>query len=233
MAIAFNAAVDGGNNGGLNSLLSWNHTVSAGANPALVIGVAGDTSVDDVQLPTFNGISATLLAKQTTLFTNNRKSYLFLVLGPTSGTHTVQVTCTGTHYLLGGSADYTGVAQSGQPDASLAEIGANSNITTFTSSLTTVADNCWTVLFENGYANNAGPSAGAGLTSRATDAALGTWGLFDSNAAVHPAGAYSMTTTRIGNASNSIIHVKASLVPAGAAAAWTPVNRIQRNWLRR
>jgi hypothetical protein len=78
--------------------------------------------------------------------------------------------------------DYTGVAQTGQPD------GTNTNnvnsVTTLSSPITTVANNDWVILAGGGYSSGAAPTAGTGLILRGYDAADGRVGLFDSNGVV-------------------------------------------------
>jgi hypothetical protein len=215
MGIAFNAAADGGNNGGTTNSLTFSYTCGSGSNRLLIVGVVGDQSVDDVTGVTYNSVSMTLAVKETTVYVNNRVTYLYYLLNPTSGANNVVISCTGVHLLIAGAADYTGVAQSDQPDAALATIGPNTNIVTLTSSLTTIADKSWVILFEQGYNTGPPPTAGSGLTQRAFDGVFGAWGIFDSAADVTPAGAYSMTTNR-SSSSDSIIHAKTSFSPVGA-----------------
>lgn len=213
MAIAFDAATFGGNNGGATNSLTFPHTIT-GTLPFLVVGVAGDTigGADDVTGVTYNGVAMTLADKFTNASaTNNRYAYLYWLIGPATGAHDVIVSATGTHYLLAGAASYTGAKATGQLDAHGAtDSGAAAS--TLASALLTGADNAWTVLFESGSSASSDPTAGAGVTRRANDTDFGTWGLFDSNGVVHPPSNYSMTTNR-SSGSSWIVHLKASIVP--------------------
>lgn len=220
MAIAFDAATDGGNNGGTTNSRTFSHTCT-GSDRILFVGFCGDVSPgnDDITSVTYNGVGLSLVGKRTDDNTS-RMLYLYMLVGPASGANDVVISCTNNHYLLAGAVSYTGVAQSGQPDASTTNI-SGALATTLTTSLTTVADNCWTVLVEGGFNANAAPTAGAGSTRRTFDAAFGTWGLFDSNSAITPAGSYSMTTDR-SSSDNFIAHVMASVSPTGALNSAAP-----------
>lgn len=216
MAIAFVAGADGGNNTG-GTGLTYSYTCGSGANRLLVVGVAGDATVDDVTGVTYAGVSMTLAAKKAATGTNNRVSYLFYLLAPATGANNVVISASTAHYILSGAADYTGVKQSAQPDATATANGTGS-VLLLTSSVTTVANNSWAILLENGYGSNTPPTASTGVTRRTFDAVFGGWGLFDSNAAITPAGSYSMTTQRT-NASDTITHVGASFQPDTGGAA--------------
>lgn len=218
MAIAFNAAADGGNNGGGSAGLTFAYTCGSGNNRLLVVLVLGDTSVNDVTGVTYNGVSMTLAAPPGLApgGPDNRWLYLFWLIAPATGTNNVVISASSTHFILGGAADYTGVSQTGQPDATTTHAGSGS-ITSLTTSITTVADNSWAVLAEN---NGGGlpPTANTGTIRRAVDAAFSAWGLFDSNGPVTPPGSFGMTTDT-GLPSNTILHVIASFSPAGSGAA--------------
>lgn len=218
MAIAFDAATDGGNVNPATSL-TFAHTCT-GSLGLLVVGFNGDIigGADDVSSVTYNGVALTLADKQVGAGTGgDRNTYLYFLLGPATGAHNVVITCSSSHVIQGGAASYTGVKASGQPDAHTVNAELLSSLKTLTTTLTTSADNCWTVLVENCYDGGPGagsPGAGAGTTRRTADATNGGWGLFDSNAVVHPAGAASLTTTRAADPFGlEILHVMASFQP--------------------
>lgn len=220
MAIAPVSAADLGNNGGTTNSLTVAYTVGVGSNRLLVVGFAGDVATmagfDDITSVTYNGVSMTLAIKQTA--TNqalDRFSYFYYLLNPASGSNNVVINCTNNHFLLAGAADYSGVAQSGQPDNTVTnQNGAIAS--SLTTSLTTGADNCWVILVAEGYDANNAPGAGTGSTRRTFDAAFGTYGIFDNNADVHPAGSNSMTTTYPGQIAAGISHLMVSFSPAVA-----------------
>lgn len=228
MAIAFNAAADGGNTVGN---LTFSYTSGSGSNRLLVVGIVGDSPIaggglnaDDITSVTYAGVAMTLaikLAPGTHPF--NRWLYLYYLLAPATGSNNVVISISGSHFVGAGAADYTGVKQSSQPDATTSQIGAGA-VTSLTTSITTIADNSWAILVENSYDANAAPNAGTGATRRTFDATFGAWGIFDSNAAITPAGSYSMTTS-LNNSVDTISHVIASFQPdtgSGRTAMYTP-----------
>jgi hypothetical protein len=211
MPISFVGASDLGNNGGTTNTLSTSYTVGSGSNRLLAVGLIGDSfgGSDDITSVTYNGVSMTLAAKHTT--GGERNTYLYYLLNPASGSNTVAITSTNTHYLLAGAADYDGVRQSGQPDAT-AESNDSGVNDSYASSITTVANNSWAICLNESFGNSA-VAAGAGATLRTQGAAFKDWGLFDSGGPITPAGSYSMTTIMTG-AGHAQIHVIASFSPA-------------------
>jgi hypothetical protein len=191
-AIAFVGAADGGNVT-TTSAMTWSYTCGSGSNRLLVVGVLGDATSDFISGVTYGGVSMTLAGSHQA--DAQRWSYLFFLLNPASGANDVVVSASTPTSMFSGAADYIGVKQSGQPDASaLGE--SDFSATSLTTSITTVVDNDWVVLFENGFSSSNPPSADTGDILRVVDATFGAWGLFDSNGPVTPAGSYSMKTTR-------------------------------------
>jgi hypothetical protein len=179
----------------------------------LVVGVLGDTTTDDVTGVTYAGNAMTFGTKLASGGTGNRWAYLYYQLNPASGANNVVVSASSSHYLGAGAADYTGIKLSAQPDATMTPHAGSGPLTTLTSSITTVANNSWAILLENGFSGgNAPPTAGTGVTRRAFDAAFGGWALFDSNGLITPAGSYSMTTNR-SPGSDTIDHIALSFSP--------------------
>lgn len=222
MATAFDAAVSGGDALSVTSL-SWNHTMGAGANGILWVSVwTGITS--NISGVTFNGSPLTAYKTQQVKSTGGTSfQSVYYILGPASGTHSVVVSLSATDNVFGSSGSWTGVNQAA-PDSFALHVSAD-GATTLTTSNTTVADNCWVVCFEQGFSSdNSGPAAGAGSTVRVTDnSGLGVSGIFDSNGVVHPAGSYSMTTTRVGSASDKIGHILVGIAPPAVAVSIVPI----------
>lgn len=222
MAIAFDTAVDGGNNGG-SGALTFSVTMGAGANGLILAGCGGDNvgGVDDVTC-TYNAVSLSLIQKFSGLGAD-RIQYLFGGLGPASGAHNVVFSQSGSHLIQGGAVSYTGVLQSGLPDAVTTNV-STILATTLTTSLSSIADNCWEVLLHGGYDGGSAPTAGTGSTRRTFDAANGGYALFDSNGLIHPAGSYSMTSN-YGSGTNpfnlAIAHILVSIAPFVAAGGVT------------
>lgn len=219
MAIAIdNAGIDGGNNGGSTSSLSFAFTMGSVSNGLLIVVFAGDTlgGNDDVTTVTYNGVGMTLAVKGTNAGAN-RFLYVYYLPNPASGSHNVVINVGHNHYILAGAASYSGIKQSGQPDNTVSGRTAGA-LTTLTETLTTVADLCWTMAVFGGFDSNNPPSAGAGTTRRAKDGAFGTWGLFDHNAAITPAGSASLTATYPD--AIVIMGAMASFAPAVATDTW-------------
>jgi len=165
---------------------------------------------DNITGATYNSVAMTLLNKQGV---GDRWEYFFYLLGPATGAHTFTITAINNPSFIGAvAASYTGVAQTGQPDASTMNNGASPLTTT----LTTVADNSWTILAAR---STAALSAGTGSTQRQLWS-NSTFGLYDSNGPVTPAGSYGMTVS----AAAAIQAIMGSFAPAagGAASVVTP-----------
>lgn len=193
MAIAFDNVVDLGLTLSGTSL-SGNITVS-GSNRILRVGCFGDLVSGDATGVKITGVTAdaaamNLIAK---IAENNgatpgadRWVYLFELPGIASGSVAVVISASSAIAIGGAAASYNGAAQAGQPDAFTTNFGNNTTITT---SLSSIADNCWFSLVAKQSA--ATPTAGTGATTRVTS----TSGivLMDSNGPKTPAGSYSMT----------------------------------------
>lgn len=192
--MAFDAATDGGNNGGASGAHTFNHTCT-GSDRFLVVAVVGDVGggADDI-IAVFYGADTMALAAKIVDPNIARYGYVYTLMNPASGSNTVAIISASSHYLIAGAASYTGVSQAGQPEVidqvySDADVDGN-----LTFAITPLTADSWVLLAALGYAGGAMPSAGAGATHRSHDAAFGLWGLFDSNAP-KPASSYSMTWT--------------------------------------
>ncbi len=218
MAIAFVAAADLGDNGGTTNSLTVSYTVGSGYNRLLVVVLNGDASVqsgngghDDITGITYASVSLTFATKIiiNSGTTDPRYNYIYFLLNPASGANNVVISCTNAHWLLPVAADYTGVARSGQPDATATATAPGA--ATITASITTVAANCWAVLGQSESNATQAPTAGAGATFRKSGAAHFQPGMFDSNAAL-TVGAHSMTVNDAGT--NYLSATVASFTPA-------------------
>lgn len=231
MAIAFNAALDLGYSSGNTTSLTAAYTVGSGANRLLVVGVLGNglSSADSVTGVTYAGVAMTLAAKNigTGAGTpaNDRYTYLYYLLNPPSGANNVVVSATVSDYLIAVAADYTGVAQSGQPDVTatgIAAVAGNSS-GSLTTPVTTTAANDWIIeVVGNGY--NVGTHSGyaftsTNLTGRVEGVAFKEPLLLDMSTTT--AGAYSpiVTTAATVVVSMDIMSAVAAFKPAGGAAA--------------
>ena len=212
MSIAYVGSADLGNNGGLGGGLTASYTVGGGANRLLVVAVKGDNT-DTVTGVTYNGVSMTLAAKAGVTPYGNRWNYLFFLLNPDSGANNVVVS--GGAFNAALAADYTGVKQTAQPDATGTANSSGSSYT-LAATVTTVADNSWAIMSWGG-GGSVPPSAVSNCTLRTYDHAFDIFGLFDSNADITPAGSYTETATFSSGVAypNAVI---ASFAPVSTAA---------------
>jgi hypothetical protein len=165
------------------------HTCT-GSNRILFVGVwIQDSGTDKISGITYNGVSMTQIGK--VINAQVESVYLYYLVAPASGTNNIVMSKTGTDlgYVLGVS--YTGAKQSGQPDASITNDATQE--TTTTTSVTTVTDNCWTLLMMK--STGTGNSAGTGTTLRLDGPGNDSTGIYDSNAAITPAGSTSLIVT--------------------------------------
>lgn len=205
--ITYDNSVDGGNNGGSTTSLSYSYTVGSGSNRLLVVNLVGDTSADDISSVTYGGASLTLINKVHAA--SNNWQYLYYLLNPASGTNNIVITAGSSHYLVSQAASWSDVRQSAQPEASTTNTTAVTT-TAVTTSLTTVASGA---LVLQGIWSYGHLTAGTGATPILIDAAFGGAGIFASgNSPVAPAGSVSMTTVSDGTLSSSVI--MASFAPA-------------------
>jgi hypothetical protein len=220
MAIAFDATTDGSSNGGGGNL-SFNHTCT-GSDRFLVVSFTGDVGggADDITGVTYNGVSLTLIAKRTDA-SISRMGYCYGLMSPASGSNSVVISASGSHFLIGGASSYTGVSQTGQPEVTqsfYSDADADSSVT---NALTPTSADSWVILSTHGYDfSNGAPTAGAGSTRRNYDPSFGLWGLFDSNGP-KPASSYSMTWT-YPNTGADMASIMFSLGPAGGGGDVTP-----------
>lgn len=209
MAIAFDAAVDGGNTTGTSR--TYSHTIGAVATPILVVCFLGDNVIggfDDITSVTYNAVAMTFVGKFIgPNIANSRFLYVYIMQNAPTGAHNVVISCTNSHFLCAVSVSYSGGATASQPDNS--QVFSNpTTASSNTTSLQTLEDNCWVITCDGG----SNLAAGAGSTLRVQGAAFLEPAIFDSNAVKNPAGFYSMNTTSGG--SNSV-HIMLSIAPSG------------------
>lgn len=120
---------------------TFTHTTS-GSNRVLFV-ITGTTNAVTVNSVTYNGVSMTLAGSYVNA--QNNKLAIYYLAAPATGANTVSITTSGTDTITGGSISFTGASQTGIPDAMPAgdQSGA---LTTYSKSVTTVADNCFQLL---------------------------------------------------------------------------------------
>lgn len=214
MAIAFDA-VTNSEPASTTSPLTFSHTCT-GSDLILLVGITIlSNGGPDITGVTYAGVPMTQAVANTT--DSNEDMYIYYLLNPATGANNVSISWSGTHTVAARAVSYTGVKQSGQPDAS--NSGHTTAGTSLAVSVTTVADNSWIV----GFARNpTGGTAGAGANTikRNTDTTATAILEYSANPKT-PAGA--QTTTATNSASGRMAYLVVSIAPAPVAGgAFTP-----------
>lgn len=174
-------------------------TVGSGTS-RILFGGSFTSDGDNLLLTSFNSVNLTAINKVLKPG-STQETYLQYIVNPSSGTHNYTVTATaGQGRLEGACVSYSGAKQTGVPDASSTNTGTS--VTTLATSLTTVADNCWAVLWDNDNWNPV--AAGTNSTLLQDNHGPGDTALFDNSgvAPIHPAGSFSMTINTSGSSAN-------------------------------
>ena len=177
------------------------HTCT-GDDRALLVGVNGGPATSLTDSVTYNSVSMTKQVESTVTDSDQNVSLWFLN-NPASGANNIVATYSASNSPSVRGISYTGVLGT-IPDA-FTNNNQLQNVTTITTSVTTVDDNCWTFVFARA---NQTISAGAGTTMRHAGAFRGA----DSNAALTHAGSKSLETTT-GTSTAYFLHHMISLSP--------------------
>lgn len=211
MAISFDASTGPASTTGTS--LTFSHTCT-GSNLILFVACMNDSVTDTISGVTYNSVAMTLVTN-VQVPVDLRYVYLFYLVNPSTGANDVVVSSTTSEFMRATAASYAGAAQSTPIDASNTETGIGETSHAF--DVTTVTDNCWTIISVR--ADGGSISAGSGTTLRGT----GTFhNLLDSNAAITPAGA---TTLNVNFGSSNNGGVIAAFKPF-VASATTRRNRM-------
>lgn len=216
MAIAYDTAATKYQGTGTTNTQALTLSGSADYLVAFVM-VVGSKTVSGV---TWNGTAMTQIGSPVTANGGGFACYAFHLVAPDTGTHDLvsTISASGETYL--GGIAYSGAAQTGQPDA-VAVSNPSSSASSLVQSLTTIADNSWTACCMLG--DQGGVSAGAGSTTRGS--VLNTaWGIFDSNAAVTPAGSTSMTVNCTASTARTGIIISIAPFVAGGSPNYNVIN---------
>ncbi len=182
--------------------LTFSHTCS-GVNRLLIVGI-DTTTVDDITSVTYAGVAMTLACKvQGGAANNDVWNYLYYLVAPATGANNIVISKSSSTIIVAASVSYTGVKQTGQPDATQTKFAGVAGSETIT--ITTVADNSWVVIW--GRTQNS-ITAGTNVTARVgtgTTILLG-----DSNGVVHPAGSFGQTLTDAGATSWGLLQMSFS-----------------------
>ncbi|MBI3812387.1 MAG: hypothetical protein HY283_09330 [Nitrospirae bacterium] len=193
--IAFDAPSSATNN---TASLTWSHTVGAGSNSILVVGVSIlNNSSQTVTGVTYAGVPLTLIGSQNN--GTNARVELWYRLVPATGANNVVVTLSAAAAVVGGAVSFTGVDQTSPVDASAFNSG---NITPVTVTITTVTNNAWVVDVLASLASSANTvTAAAGQTERWNVAIGGNpnaRGAGSTKGPISPAGAVTMSWSLTG-----------------------------------
>lgn len=204
MAIARDASTEWGTTTWTS--LTFSHTCT-GSNLLLFVGVRWDGWSDSITGVTYNWVAMTKIIWHNDA--GNRRTYLRYLIAPATWAHNVVVSSSWSVLLNGNASSYTWCKQSWVPDASAKN--SNASASSLTTSMTTVADNCWGVLVG---VTNVTQAAGTWSTQRtlSTDTAFG---IYDTNGALTPAGSKSMQVTAVAWGMNTVM---ASFEPASTTA---------------
>lgn len=203
MAIAFDAFSNGGSTT-VSSTLSWSHTCSGTDRGLVVISNYGAGTLPSSV--TYNGVAMTQIN------TNTSRTAFYFLANPASGSNTVAINYFSSGVAIQGiAASYTGVSQTGNPEANaLATNGGGS----LASSVTTLKNNSWVIGVA--LSEDSGVSAGSGTTLRGTGTTAGgkTLYAFDSGSAVTPAGSKTLNMTTTGGGFQNVFFVGSFKLPA-------------------
>lgn len=202
MAIATDATSTG-DQGTPGTSFSVSHTCT-GSDLLLWVGILDDGGSGNITGVTYDSVSMTKIDE--TQHTGSQFISLWYLINPSTGANDITSTGTSSSSPSIRGSSYTGAQQSGVPDDTATVTAATR--TTTTGTVTTVADNAWTLMLGRAGATM---SAGSGTTIR-----VGTGAgpmLFDSNAAITPAGSSSLIFTNSSSTTDAII---VSFAPAVA-----------------
>lgn len=185
MAIAFDA-VSSGSTASATSL-SVAHTVT-GSNTLGMVNIDTNNAIDILTGATFNGSAMTLAAATSTL--GVQVGYNYYKYAPSTGN--VVATFSVASLIGIQTCTYSGVSQTGFPDASQVVNNIGSGGTTLVCTVTTTVDNCWCW---SAVRNDNSISITSGGTTRNNSLFGGVFAVGDSNGAVTPAGSKTITWT--------------------------------------
>jgi|JI8StandDraft_1071087.scaffolds.fasta_scaffold00207_28 hypothetical protein len=207
MAIAFDSNATGSTTGAAS--ITFSHTVSGSDR---VLFAAGEDNGSHNITCTYNGVSMTQIDVD-----NPSGLTMLYLIAPATGANNVVMSRSGSGFLVGMSASYTGADQTTPINAQAKEGYPADNAATESISITPGVVDCWAV--GCAFANvNAATTAGAGTTIRQSNSnASGGVGLGDNNAAINPA---ASTTLNFVSTSSGRAAIIVALAPsAGGAVA--------------
>lgn len=217
MAIAFDSKT--ASTTSASATLSFSHTCSGTDRILFVISTANGSAFTTTGV-TYNGVSMTKAHELR--ITTGPIQYMWYLLNPASGSNTVTITNSGS-VTAGSAISFNGVSQTGFPDASSTN-GSASATSSYNTTITTVADNCFILSTSRMNAGNtlsAGANTTVGNQAELTYFAGGA--CWYSSAAQTPAGAKTLNVTCTAQDFDGGMSV--SFAPAGGGGGPTFVPR--------
>lgn len=182
MAIVFDNAT--GNGFANATTTSFSHTTGSGSNRFLFFATwSGAATTGNITSVTYAGVSLTKYVEYD--IGDGTILSVWYLINPATGSNTLLGTATSSQVWEAMVSTYSGVKQSGFPDANT----NNNSSGSVTNSVTSIADNCWHLCATG---SQGVPGASTGSTQRIVQNQAG---IFDSNGVIHPAGNNSMTLT--------------------------------------
>lgn len=226
--IAFDAASNSGYQTA-QSTYSFNHTIGAGVNRLLVVGVAmlsvAGSSVSSI---TFGGVALTKIRHDASV-SGAIRTELWYLTNPASGTASIAVTLSTGLDSAAGAQSFTGVDQTGSIEANNGASATNVGAADATVNVTTLSPNAWVVDVTG--SDDTAITIGASQTSR-----FNVTGTLGSSAGSHEgpqaAGAVTMSWTNVAGLATWTISVAALKPTAGGVHNTNRYLRVGNNMSR-
>lgn len=186
--------------------LTYSHTCT-GSNLALLVQVS-NSSGDTITGVTYNGVSMTQITKMNLPPFGTSTMYFFYLLLPATGTNNIVISSSSSQTITATSQSYTGVLAFDNSSTQ-----TNTNVSSLTTSIIPVAQNCWTFLAAYCSGGNLAASTGSTLRNSGTSSTLR---FFDSNGGINPPISTSMAVTGSGTGTAGIATIMASFAPVNA-----------------
>ena len=207
MAIAIDNSTTGENTSGTST--SFSYTTSGSDRLLLVNTMQRGGSGFNVTGITYNGVPMIQVGSTQSQESGQSKQNFWYLLNPALGSNTMVITSNGTQNPMDYSiASYTGVKQTGFPDAST-QNGSTTG-SSFTGTVSTVAANCWTVMGISGLQRPWSISSGIGTIRTQNASYLSA--IADSSGAIVSPGSTSLNIGQ--NASGFYMYSMVSFAPA-------------------
>ncbi|MDQ2977360.1 MAG: right-handed parallel beta-helix repeat-containing protein, partial [Acidobacteriota bacterium] len=107
---------------------TWSHTVGAGSNRILIVGVSFKNGAANVNSITYGGTALVSIGSRTDAGTNT-KIEIWKLVAPASGTANIVVTLSAAKRIVAGSVSFTGVDQTTPNGAFASNVGSNNTPT--------------------------------------------------------------------------------------------------------